>query len=112
MFSSPARRIVVHLPVNDKVTRDIDFSIDIPYRDFRDRIMAILSLDPATAALGWKTSDQGKRAAAHELNNHFDMENAFNTILNVQDNPRRRKEIFLEIVHLVCLFSVFHGYTC
>ena len=60
-----------------------------------------MSLDPATAVLGWKTSDQGKRAAAHELNNHLDMENAFRSILAIQDNPRRRKEVFLEIVNLV-----------
>lgn len=87
MVSLPGRQIVVRFPVNDKVTRDIEFSIDIPYHDFRDRIIASMGLDPATAVLGWKTSDQGKRAAAHELNNRFDMENAFGTILNIQDNP-------------------------
>jgi hypothetical protein len=85
--------------------RDIKFPIDIPYHDFRDHVIASMSLDPATAALGWKTSDQGKCAAARELNNHFDMENAFSTVLNIQDNPRRRREIVLEIVHLVSLSS-------
>jgi hypothetical protein len=65
-----------------------------------------MGLDPATATLGWKTSNEGKRAAAHELGNHLDMENAFNTILSIQDNPHRRREIFLEITYLVCLSSV------
>ncbi|KDR70485.1 hypothetical protein GALMADRAFT_214553 [Galerina marginata CBS 339.88] len=80
------RRIVVGLPVNDKVTRDIEFPVDIPYLDFCDRIMAALGVDPASAVLGWKTSNKGKRAAAHELGKDLDMEHAFNTILNIQDN--------------------------
>ena len=101
MFLSPAHQVIVRIPITDKLTRDISFPIDIPYGDFRDRIVATMTIDPRTAQLGWKTSNEGERAAAHELQDHSALENAFKAILTIQDNPHRRKEIFLKIVHLV-----------
>jgi hypothetical protein len=98
---SPAGRVIVRVPINDKVTRDIEFQHDIPCADFRDRIMAAMSLDPATAQLGWKTSDESKRAPAHQLSSDSDIDNAFKTVLGIQNNPRRKKEIIMEIIHLV-----------
>ena len=70
-------RIIVRVPVNDKVTREYDFPYDIPRFDFRDRIIAAMDLDRTTAQLGWKTSDEGKRAPAHQLATDFDIDNAF-----------------------------------
>ncbi|PPQ87378.1 hypothetical protein CVT25_001996 [Psilocybe cyanescens] len=92
--------IVVPFPGNDKVTRDIEFQVDIPCHDFCDRIIASMNLDPATAQLGWKTSDEGKCAASHQLDTDSDIDNAFKTILSIQNNPCRRKEILMEGVHL------------
>jgi len=102
-YSFADGRVVVRIPVNDKVTSDIEFPSDIPRRDFCDRVMAAMDLDRTTALLGWKTSDEAKRAAAHELTTDSDVDNAFKAILDIQNNPRRKKEIILEIVHLVCL---------
>ena len=93
----------MRVPVNNKVTRDIDFLSDIPRLDFRDRVIAAMNLDHTTAQLGWKTSDEGKRAPAHQLTTDLDIDNAFKAILNIQSNPRRKKKIVLEIVHLVSL---------
>ncbi len=67
--------------------------------------MAAMNLDPTTAVLGWKTSDEAKRAAAHELTTDSDVNNAFKAILDIQNKPRRKKEVVLEIVHLVSLSS-------
>jgi hypothetical protein len=77
------------------------FPSDIPRHDFRDRIMAAMNLDPTTAQLGWKTNDESKRSLAHQLITDNDIDNAFKTITDIQKNPRRRKEIFMEIIHLV-----------
>jgi hypothetical protein len=103
LFLHLVGRIIVRVPVNNKVTRDIDFPSDIPRLDFRDRVIAAMNLDHTIAQLGWKTSDEGKRALAHQLATDLDIDNAFNAILNIQNNPRRKKEIVLEIVHLVSL---------
>lgn len=65
--------------------------------------MAAMNLDPTTALLGWKTSDEAKRAAAHELTTDSDVDNAFKAILDIQNKPRRKKEVMLEIIHLVRL---------
>ena len=93
--------ITVRVPINDKVNRDIVFPSDIPRNDFRDRIMAAMNLDPTTAQLGWKTNDEGKHSLAHQLITDADIDNAFKTITDIQKNPRRKKEIFMEVTHLV-----------
>jgi hypothetical protein len=75
--------VIVCLPVNDKVTRDIEFPSDIPCSDFRDRVMAAMNLNPATALLGWKTSDEPKHAATHELTTDSDIDNTY-----IQGHPQ------------------------
>jgi hypothetical protein len=62
-----------------------------------------MNLDPTTAQLGWKTNDESKRSA-HQLITNADIDNAFETITAIQNNPRRRKEIFIEVIHLVDLY--------
>lgn len=100
---------MVRIAVNDKVTRDLEFPSDVPRHDFRDRIIAAMNVDAATAQLGWKTSDEGKRAPAHQLTTNSDIDNAFKAILDIQNNPRRKKAIMLEIIHLVSQFKLkFH----
>ena len=77
------------------------FPSDIPHYDFCDCIMAAMNLDPTTAQLGWKTNDEGKHSLAHQLITNADIDNAFKTITNIQKNPCRRREIFMEVIHLV-----------
>ena len=87
IFLSLVHNIAVQVPVNDTVNRDIVFPSNIPHHDFHDRIMAAMNLDPATAQLGWKTNDEGKHSLAHKLITNTDIDNAFKTITDIQNNP-------------------------
>lgn len=96
--------VTVRLPLSNKVFRDINFPADIPRPDFFDCIFANMALDRATAELGWKSNDEPKRRPAHRLatNNSDDIDNAFRTLLKTMNQPRRRREVFMEVIHLVC----------
>lgn len=73
---------------------------NISRHDFRDCVTAAMNLDPATAELGWKTSDEGKRAAAHQLSTYHDIDSAFQFIMDMQHSTRRKKAVALEIIEL------------
>jgi hypothetical protein len=62
-----------------------------------------MSLDRQKDKLGWKTSDEADRAANHRLSNASDINDAIRTVLNIQNNLRRRKPVFLKVTHLVWL---------
>ena len=99
-------RVVVRVPVDDKATRDITFPADVFRFDFRDRIIAAMNVDGINARLGWKTSDEKQRTLAHQLQTDEDADQAIKTILDIQRNPRRRRAIVLEIIHLVGLVVI------
>lgn len=63
-----------------------------------------MALDRATADLGWKSNDEPKHGRAHRLatNDSDDIDRAFRTLINTKNQPRRRREVFMEIIHLVC----------
>ena len=89
----------------DKVFHDIDFPFDIAREDFFSRVFANMSLDRATAQLGWKTNDEPKRGPAHRLATNEDVDAALREIAKMK-TPRRRKEAVLDIIHLVCFFLI------
>ena len=93
--------VTVRIPVNNKLARDIRFPSAIPHVDFMDRICAAMDLDPNTAQLGWKSNDEPKRSRAHQLSTQADMNDAFQKLIKMKDNPRRYKEVIMEIIPLV-----------
>jgi hypothetical protein len=60
-----------------------------------------MDVNPNTAQLGWKSNDDPKRSPAHRLLTQAEMSDGFQKLLNVMKNPRRYKEIVMEIIHLV-----------
>jgi hypothetical protein len=94
-------QVTVRVPTGCKVTRDIKFPIDISYQDFLDRICAAMDVDPNTTQLGWKSNDEPKRSPAHQLSTQTEMRDAFQKLLNMMRNPRRYKEVVMEVIHLV-----------
>jgi hypothetical protein len=94
-------RVVVRIPVNDKSTKDIDIPVDIPYDDFVSRVCAAMNLTPATAELGWKSIDNAKRDPARQLATENDLRDAFHVLVKAKKNTRRKKEVVMQMVHLV-----------
>ena len=76
------------MSVNDKVTRDIEFPIDIEHRDFISRVCAVMNLNVATAQLGWKLNDDAKCNPAQQLTTQEDLQEAFRSLLKTKNNPR------------------------
>ena len=62
-----------------------------------------MALDSATAELGWKANDEPEGGPVHRLatNDPADLEGAFRTLL-LKKKQSRRREVFMEIIHLVC----------
>lgn len=94
-------RVTVRVAVSDKLCRDIVFPTTIPYVDFFDRICAAMDIDPNTSQLGWKSNDEPKRSRAHQLSTEADMKTAFRKLSNMKHNPRRYKEVVMEIIFFV-----------
>ncbi|KAF8799498.1 hypothetical protein BYT27DRAFT_7176287 [Phlegmacium glaucopus] len=93
-------RVLTRIPINDKVTRDIEINVDITFQDFVSRICANMGIDPATAEIGWKSSDDLKRAPARQLDNEGDLKSAFRDLLKMQRSTRRTKEVVMFISHV------------
>lgn len=94
-------RVVVRIPVNDKSTKDIDVPVDIPCEDFISRVCAAMNLDVTTAELGWKSNDDAKRDPARQLATENDLRDAFRMLVKTKNNTRRKKEVVMQMVHLV-----------
>jgi len=94
--------VVVHIPVNDKSTKDIDIPIDIPYDDFISCVCAAMNLNAATAELDWKSIDDAKHDPARQLTTENDLRDAFHMLVKAKQNTRRKKEVVMQMVHLVC----------
>ena len=93
--------VVIRIPVNDKSTKDIDIPVDIPHEDFISRVCAVMNLDVTTAELGWKSNDDAKRDPARQLATKNDLRDAFRMLVKTKNNTRRKKEVVMQIVHLV-----------
>ena len=94
-------RVVVRMPVNDKSTKDIDIPVDIPYDDFISCVCAAMNLKVATAKLGWKFIDDAKHDPARQLTTENDLQDAFRVLVKAKNNTRRKKEVVMQMVHLV-----------
>ena len=94
-----ATRITVQILVKKKLVQQIDFPEDIARNDFLDRIYATMSLNREKDQLGWQTSDGG---AVQRLASNEDVDTAFQTIVNMKKSSRRRKPVFMKVLHLVC----------
>lgn len=103
---------MTRIPINDKVTRDIEINVDITFRDFVSRICANMGIDPATAKIGWKSSDDLKRAPARQLDNEGDLKSAFRGLLKMQRSTRRTKEAVMFISHVVSPFQNSNMLKC
>lgn len=93
--------VTVRIPVNDKLCRDISFSTTVPLGDFRDRVCAAMDLDPKETQIAWKSSDEPRRSRAHQLSTQAELNSAFQTLISLRYNPRRYREVVMEIVPLV-----------
>ena len=100
---SVVAQIVVQVPVGNNVVDKIKFPLDILQNDFLDHIYAAMSLDRQKDEVGWKTCDEADHAANHRLSSFSDVDDAIRTTLDIQNNPRRRKPVFLKVTHLVWL---------
>jgi hypothetical protein len=94
-------QVTVRVPIGHKLTRDIKFPVTIPHCDFLDRICAAMDISPNTARLGWKSNDDPKRSPAHQLLTEDEMRDAFQKFVNIMRNPRRYKEVVMEVINLV-----------
>ncbi|KIM35687.1 hypothetical protein M413DRAFT_56413, partial [Hebeloma cylindrosporum] len=93
-------QITVRVPIGKNIIRDLSFPADIPRNDFLDRIYAQMSLNRERDELGWQTCDVGDRAAAQRLADAGDVDQAFDTILDMMKSTRRKKPVFMKIKHL------------
>jgi hypothetical protein len=95
------RQITVRIPISKNIIHDLSFPADIPHNDFLDRIYAQMSLNRERDELGWQTCDVGDRAAAQQLSSAGDVDQAFNTILDMMKSTRCKKPVFMKVKHLV-----------
>jgi hypothetical protein len=89
--------VLTHIPVEGNLTKDVPINIDITFQDFVSRMCAIMGIDPTTAKLGWKSSDDTQRAPARQLVNEDDLKNAVCDILKMQSSTRRTKQVVMRI---------------
>lgn len=62
---------------------------------------AQMSLNRERDELGWQTCDVGDCAAAQRLASACDVNQAFDTILDMMKSTRRKKPVFMKIKHLI-----------
>ncbi|KAF7328413.1 hypothetical protein MVEN_02557000 [Mycena venus] len=72
---------------------------NIPSIDFFSRIHARMNIDPATATLGWKESQDRRRDPHNRLSTAQDLSDAFKRLITLQ-NRRRKKPVIMEVVNL------------
>ncbi|KAJ7687052.1 hypothetical protein B0H17DRAFT_1125737 [Mycena rosella] len=73
---------------------------DIPADDFFSRIHARMNVDPATAILGWKESQERRRDPHRRLETAEDLGGAFKQLIALQKSSRRKKPVIMEIANL------------
>ena len=81
--------------------KDIDIPVDIPYDDFISHVCATMNLKAATAELGWKFINDAKCDPARQLATENDLQDAFRVLVKAKNNTRRKKEVVMQMVHLV-----------
>jgi hypothetical protein len=110
------RRLDVHLPYgcgnqgkNDpSVVTILTFDInDIPQQDFLLHVCATVGVKQAQAKLGWKTCNNKKKAAYQCLATTNDVNHTFDIYRKMLDNKRREKPVYMEIVNLISVLSVY-----
>ncbi|KJA12722.1 hypothetical protein HYPSUDRAFT_152273, partial [Hypholoma sublateritium FD-334 SS-4] len=101
-YGQAVESVIVRLPLNDKVFRDVDFPVNIPHDNFFDCIFAIMAVDRATAELGWKSNNEPNFGPVHRLatDNSDDLDGAFRTLLRKMNQTRRQEDVIMEIKHL------------
>ena len=70
-----------------------------------------MNLDPMVAELGWKSNDELKKTPVHCLKTHDDVNEAFKVLSALLSNTRRRKPIWMEIIHLVSHLLLSHPWV-
>lgn len=113
-YCRPVRTVTVRLPLNNNVSCDTDFPVNITRGEFFEYIFSNMALDAATAELGWRSYDESKYGPVHRLatDNSDDLRGAFRTLLRKQNQSRRRQEAFMEIIHLVCFACFYRATAC
>jgi len=75
----------------------IYFPLDSPGNDVLSQLFAEMDLDPEAAQLGWKSSDDGQKAAPRQLANGDDIQYGFRELAGLQKR-RLSKPVFMEVV--------------
>jgi hypothetical protein len=83
------------------------FNIDILPGDFLSRICANMNLGVGEAQLGWKSSEDLKKAAPHRLRTDDDVTASLGHFKQILSNKRRTKKVWMEIINLVSSSSLF-----
>jgi hypothetical protein len=97
----PVDRVLTRIPINDNATKDIEIDVDITLQDFVGLMCANMGLNPTAAKIGWKSNDDAECAPARKLVTEDDLKAAFCDLLELKNNTRRTKEVFMHIIHLV-----------
>ncbi|KAJ7456408.1 hypothetical protein B0H11DRAFT_1739317 [Mycena galericulata] len=84
---------------NKQMKTQLVIPTNIPPHDFFSRIHARMNVDPATAILGWRESQERRKDAPHRLSNAEDLLDAFKRLTTLQNNSRRKKPVIMEIVN-------------
>ena len=91
----------MRVPIGKNINQDLSFPADIPHNDFLNRIYAQMSLNHKKDELGWQTCDMGDHTAAQHLASTSDVNQAFNTILDMMKSTHHKKPVFMKVKHLV-----------
>ncbi|KAJ6607194.1 hypothetical protein B0H10DRAFT_1956454 [Mycena sp. CBHHK59/15] len=84
---------------NKQMKTQLVIPTNIPPDDFFSRVHARMNVDPATAILGWRESQERRKDAPHRLSNAEDLLDAFKRLTALQNNSRRKKPVIMEIVN-------------
>lgn len=95
--------VLVHVQLKASV-REVIVRSTITHHEFLTKICGELGVSPDTAKLGWKASDELKRAMPRELQTPLQLETALTTLVKINRNPRRFRSIGMVIIHLVFIF--------
>ncbi|KAJ6507806.1 hypothetical protein C8R47DRAFT_966359 [Mycena vitilis] len=85
---------------NKQMKTQLVLPANIPPDDFFSRIHARMNVDPATAVLGWKESQERRRDPHHRLSSADDLSTAFTKMVALQNSTRRQKPVIMEVVNL------------
>ena len=92
-------QITVHVPIGKNINQDLSFPADIPHNDFLNHIYVQMSLNHEKDELGWQTCDVGDCTTAQHLASTSNVNQAFDTILDMMKSTCHKKPVFMKVKH-------------